>query len=72
MIEDSVLRVNYPPVDKVKSALKKCAKIGGCDGCPYMDDDKCQTTLRSDMLKIIEWLQKNESTTIVCSLGGRS
>ena len=44
--------------DKVKTAIRKCAEIGMCLGCPYENDEKCQASLRKDALKVIEELEK--------------
>lgn len=44
--------------DKVKTAIRKCAEIGMCLGCPYENDEKCQASLRKDALTVIEELEK--------------
>lgn len=69
MTENAVLKVDRPPIEAVKLALKTCTKIGGCDKCPYMDDKNCQQTLRKEMLKVIEWYEsrENRSGMLLCS-----
>lgn len=69
MSEYSVLRVERPPIETVRLALKTCMKIGGCDGCPYKDDKNCQQTLRKEMLKVIDWYEakENRPDVVLCA-----